>query len=167
MKMRILSILLASSAMIFAADGNTASATVNAGITTVRPISITKTSDLHFGTFVVDGGGGIVTVNPDSQVRTAFGSGIWSFTGSGKPIASAAKFEVTGEPGYPFHFHAPLDVEMLHKDGGTQTWRVIAWVHESLNSNIPSTVNVGGALTLVAPKPGVYTGTFKADVNYL
>lgn len=164
-KLIALSIVAGMAPFAFA-DGNTASAEAQSSVTIICPISITKTADLCFGTFVSGGGGGIVTLNCDGTLNAALTGNIWKFTGAGNP-ASPAKFEVMGEKGYPFHFSAPLDVDLMHKNGGKQTLRVICGTYANLDDTLPTTVAVGGILTLIAPQPGTYTGSFNATVNYL
>src|SRR5688572_29111012 len=66
-------------------------AQASVGVTIVEPLVVTKTSDMNFGSIIVDGMFTDVFLNPDGTVHSPFGSSIVPSSG-----ATAASFTVTG-----------------------------------------------------------------------
>jgi hypothetical protein len=169
MKLRILPLLLAASALCFA-DGNSASANVSAGATLISPISISKQADLNFGTIVVNPSSftpGGMNVDPNGVLTTSFGGGTWLYTGTGQPPPSAAQFSVTGQDGYAFGFIVNPFVVALKDGSSFSIIPNIAIVDGLTHGTIPSPVKVGGQLGLLNAKPGLWSGTFTAIVAYI
>jgi hypothetical protein len=155
--------------MVFA-DGNSATGTAAGSVTIVAPIALTKSSDLNFGTLVINPGTftpGMLSIGPNGNIDgSALGGGTWLFTGSGHATPTAAQFGVNGQEGYPFGFATPPFVVAL-KDGSTMTITPnIAIVDGLTHGTVPSSVFVGGQLAIRNGKPGLWTGTFNAMVTY-
>jgi hypothetical protein len=175
MKLRLLPLLLAASVSVVAfADGNSDSKTINTGVQIISPISITKTADLSFGTLIAAAGrhvGAVVTVSTGGVQTIALASGISRYSGTGGTPAGAASFSIGGEDGYAFNFTIPNFVVRLDLDGSTlpvtPNYAVVGDGLFVTHSNIPAVITVGGVLALDDAKPGVWSGTFNPQVNYL
>jgi hypothetical protein len=164
-------ILLAAASAIALADGNSSTGTVSGSVTIVAPISVTKVSDMNFGTLVVDldeFSPGMLCLDSSGNLNSSkLGGGTWLFTGSGHPTPSAAQFTVTGMDGYPFGFIANPFLVMLKDGTSMKIIPNVVLVDGLTHGTVPSTVNVGGQLGLLNGKPGLWSGTFTAVVSYL
>lgn len=149
---------LALSTPAFAASSN--SATANATVNIVSPLSLTNTGDLNFGTVVGPFSGSVVRVS-NAGVRAC-----GSLTCSGTP--SAATFSVTGTASQSLKVTVPASVTM---NSGANSLLVDLTTDlptgVATNSSGSATFGVGGSLTIPALTPdGLYTGTFSVTVDY-
>jgi hypothetical protein len=125
-----------------------------------RPINVTVTQNLAFGTFYHGAVGGSVSVSP-AGVRSSGGDVILLMTG----LYYSAIYRITGPPGTVVSLLNGPDVLLPGSGGGSLSLHIG-------NSNPaspfvltpgPFFVNVGGTLTVgnsVANPPGSYSGTF-------
>ena len=134
----------------------------------LRAITVTKTSDLRFGTLMR--GAGSITISP-SGTRSATGLAAFA-PGS---TAAAAEFDITGEGGQAIGVTVPATFTLtsgantltvttsnnLPGDTSAQT------LGSSIGSDATLTVGVGGSLPLTASTPsGTYTGSFTVTASY-
>jgi spore coat protein U-like protein len=154
-----------------ASAANNATATATA--TVVTPISITKATDLSFGSFYPGASSGTVDVNTNGT-RGATGGVVTSALGV---PAAAAKFDVVGQnsatytiayasgvtltgPGAPM---ALTQVSDLTGAGGAATLVAAG----ALSGAGTQSIYIGGSLAVAANQvSGAYTGTISATVNY-
>jgi hypothetical protein len=146
---------LLSSALFFLVSGS-----VIAQPHPPRPINVTVTQNLAFGTFYHGAVGGSVSVSP-AGVRSSGGDVILLMTG----LYFSAIYRITGPPGTVVSLLNGPDVLLPGSGGGSLSLHIG-------NSNPaspfvltpgPFLVNVGGTLTVgnsVANPPGSYSGTF-------
>jgi len=169
MNMKIIALLLVAGSMAWA-DGNSAAKSASASATLIRPITVSKVSDLVFGSLIIPAKyqGGSLTVSSNGSVHNHLGSNASMYTHSATP--SPAQFTVTGEPGYPWVFASGvLDLKL----GSTGT--AVQIVPKATVGNVvwggataSTAVAVGGELHLPPNvKPGSYSGSFNVYVNYL
>lgn len=140
------------------------------------PISISKNTDMNFGTIAASSAGGTVVLSASGS-RTASGGIILpSFTGT----VTAAQFTVTGEPSYSYAITLPFDFELTTTSAGTdQTMTVNAFNSATFNNSAVNntglltggtdTVFVGATLNVGASQTaGSYTNAagFEVTVNY-
>ena len=142
--------------------GSMAQASV--GVTIVEPLVVTKTSDMNFGSIIVDGMFTDVFLNPDGTVHSPFGASIIPSSG-----ATAASFTVTGaDLAYSIFF--PMHMTML--ENGSGDWlEIMNFVDSKGGASVVSsgsdTFTVGGSLWVPGMVPaGIYTGSFDVFVNY-
>jgi hypothetical protein len=126
-----------------------------------RPLKVTKTQDLSFGTFYQGGGGGTVTIQWNGT-RSQGGS-VVLFGGGG----SAAIFEIVAHRGTVISFLKPTG--SLSDGSGHSISLQIASANPDTpfvttnNYSTPTPVRIGGILTIGSPvsnPPGSYSGTF-------
>ena len=126
-----------------------------------RPVTVTKTQDLSFGTLYQGGGGGTVTLLSDGT-RSAGGTVILFGTGG-----SVAIFDVVANIGTVISFLKPTST--LTDGSGHSLNFQIASTNPStpfVTTNTwptPTVVRMGGILTIGTPAanpPGNYSGTF-------
>lgn len=167
-------------ALIFIAAGlglgmpaHAAQATAVAGGTVVIPIAITPAVPLAFGSFAAAAGGSI-TVST-SGVRAV--SGVVAMGGS---ATSAAKFDITGEPGSSYTITHSGTAVLTNTGGGGATMTLTKFSDLTgangtsgdattgiLSAGGTQSLYVGGTLTVAANQaPGVYAGDVIATVEY-
>jgi hypothetical protein len=154
-----------------AAAQTTATATATATASVISPISVAKTTDLAFGSFVRPGSGSnTLIIDPSSGARTLSGTGNASLSTS---TTSRAAFSVGGEGAQSFTITVPASVNMT-RSGGSEILPV------TLNPSITSgaltgaagstgtaTFGVGGSLPLDnTVVGGSYSGAFNITVGY-
>lgn len=154
------------SATLYDARGNAlAFTTGSARAFVMRPIAVTKSSDLRFG-YVnrPNAGSSIVALDPSSVACTR------SITGSGALISSpsgCATFTVGGEPGGAFSLSTPTSFEMI-RSGGSDS--ITVNLTSSGTSGVVGTFDtfrVGGSFNADAATPaGTYSGAFVVVVQY-
>jgi hypothetical protein len=137
-----------------------ASGSVMAQVKPPRPINVTVTQNLGFGTFYHGALGGSVSVSP-AGIRSSTGDVVLLVTGS----YFAAIYRITGPPSTVVSLLNGPDVLLPGSGGGSLSLHIG-------NSNPaspfvltpgPFLVNVGGTLTVgnsVANPPGSYSGSF-------
>jgi hypothetical protein len=149
---------LALSTPAFAANTASANATVNI----VSPLSLTKTADLNFGTVVGPFAGQVVHVD-GTGARDCAG-----LTCSG--TFGAAAFTVTGTPDQDVVLTIPDSVTLNGSVSGTLD--VDMSTDKPVDPTLDGTGNasfaIGGKLTIPAGTvDGVYSNTFDVTANYL
>ncbi|MGE5501586.1 MAG: DUF4402 domain-containing protein [Ignavibacteriales bacterium] len=137
----------------------------------VQPITLTKNSDLAFGTIVKPtSGSSTVTISTSSDTPQLTGAGNAAQAAS---TTSRAAFTVGGEGGQGFSISVPASVTMT-RSGGSETLSVALTasgasgsLDNSLGSAGSATFTVGGAFDVSASTvSGSYTGSFDTTVAY-
>jgi len=140
----------------------------NATVTTVRPLSLTKTADLEFGSIIPSATAGTVTIDATTNARTRTGGTVLA-TGA---TPGAASFTAAGLVGALALISLPASIT-LTRGGGTETMTVNNITTNGATTRlIPLTatidVTVGGRLNVGANQvAGSYSGTFNLTVIYL
>lgn len=175
--MKKLGILLASlfvmtlaTQQVKAQSGASASTSAEAKATVVTVISITKTTDLYFGSFAPGHTGGNVYVNTNGT-RSADGSVTLINLGVTNP--QQATFTVEGNPTEGFYVKLP-DANSVSLTGPAEAdpMKITSFVHNAgdnpaLDGDGKITFNVGATLAVNPNQPaGTYTGTFDVIVAY-
>jgi len=159
---------LALTAALAASPALGATRAATATATTIRPLSLVKTSDLEFGTIVPSATAGTVTVDATTNARTKTG-GVVLATGA---TPGAAGFTAAGLVNILALITLPTNIT-LTRGGGTETMLV-----DNITTNGGTTrlfpgsatidVTVGGRLNVGANQvAGSYSGTFNVTVIYL
>jgi hypothetical protein len=156
---------LASSAQAQATASATATATV------LTPISVSKTSDLAFGSMVRPGSGAnTIVIDATTGTRTLTGAGNASLASSSP---TRAAFSVGGDGAQTFAITVPSPVNIT-RTGGTETVPVTlspsaatGLLSGPTGNSGTATFGVGGSLPLdTTVVGGSYTGTFNVTVGY-
>lgn len=144
---------------------NSATETANASVTLISPISITKASDLNFGTFVAGETSGTITMTPSGTIST--GGGVTEISGGD---ISAATFTVAGEMGQSYAITLPSSDVILRGFTEGEFVTLNTFTSNPTNTGVigtDTTIAVGGTLTVPAnSEAATYTGTFDVIVNY-
>lgn len=132
----------------------------------VKPIAVTTTTGLSFGSFTMAGSGGLVTVSA-AGIRSVSG-GIIALGGT----VTAATFSVTGNNNTPYTITLPTST-VLSGPGGSMPINFTAALVTGgvltgqLANGGKSTFSVGGELTVASNQaPGAYSATLVMTVNY-
>jgi hypothetical protein len=167
MNRRIALAVLVSLAAVAAHAQSSASATASALAKVISPITITKNTDLNFGT-IITGPAGTVIVSA-AGVETASGATVVS----PNPSVSAAQFTVTGEPSTAYSISLPSTITITN---GAQTMTVDNFTSSPTPTGLLSaattgpgsqSLNVGARLNVLANQAvGNYAGTFSVTVAY-
>lgn len=153
-----------------------ASQSTTSSVTIFRPITLTKDSDLSFGTIVRPlVGSGTITISEVDGSRALTGSGALLNTGAPNTQASPgrATYTVNGEGGQTFGITVPATFDMT-RAGGSETIQVVltpssttGLLSNSLGQAGSTTFGVGGAIEIDASTAGgAYSGAFTTTVNY-
>ncbi|MFV5687828.1 DUF4402 domain-containing protein [Flavobacterium sp. ZT3R25] len=133
------------------------------------PISISKNTDMNFGTIAASSGGGTVLLSTSGSRTPSGGIILPSFTGT----VTAAQFTVTGEPGYTYAITLPANFTLSESEVGPASMVVNAFTSTPSATGIltagTQTVFVGATLNVGASQTtGSYTNTtgFQVTVNY-
>jgi spore coat protein U-like protein len=172
----MLSALAVGGAMVGSAAQAATTATATATATVIRPIAITKATDLSFGKFAPGTAASDVTVFTDGT-RGASASGSYLVPSAG---GTAGKFDVTGEGGatYAITYTVPTTVV-----SGTDNMPITVFAELSATAVNPGSriatgtltgsgagsqsIYVGAKLDVGAGQaPGSYTGSIDVAVNY-
>ena len=128
------------------------------------PLSISKNTDMNFGTIAASSGGTVVLSVSGS--RTASGGVILpSFTGT----VSAAQFTVTGDSNRTYAITLPTTDLILSAGSATMTVNIFTSTATGILTAGTETVRVGATLNVVASQAaGSYTNAtgFDVTVNY-
>ncbi len=144
-------------------------ATTTGTTTIIRPVTITQSSPLSFGSVVKPTTGtGTVTLTSASDTVDLVGTGAL-VVGS----ASRAKYAISGEGGQLVSISMPPTFDMT--DGGSDTLTVTlasdlgtsTTLSDALGAVGTATLNVGGNFSITsATVTGAYSGTFDVGVAY-
>jgi hypothetical protein len=155
---------------------NTAVETADATATIVAPITITKTTDLQFGTIVK--GVGNVEVTPAGTRSHSISSTYLLTEPTTDTDVTAAVFAVAGEGAYTFSIDLPENGVVTIDDGDLNTMDVNDFTSNGTDLlgdtdaaliDGTFTLNVGATLTVTdgaTQASGLYTGTFDVTVAY-
>lgn len=147
-----------------------------AGAKLIKPMTLSQTSPLHFGTInVLVGAGGDVILPSNSIVRT-FDPGVAS--GIVNPQPTNAAYNVTGTKNVTYALTLPVTITVTENDG-TGATMVISALTARFNGKLDDATTsvlsgtgtdsfkVGGTLTVApAQVAGIYAGTFNVSVDY-
>ena len=148
------------------------STTGSGSITVIRPLTITKTADLKFGTVVRPGSGSGTVVVSAAGARSVTG-GVVSLVSGDTPAAAA--FAVAGEGGQSVSVTIPATFSMAN---GTDTLTVTTsnsltgsaasqTLSNALGSAGSLAFSVGGSVPVGSTTAtGAYTGTFTVSAAY-
>ena len=163
----LLTVAVAAPAM-----AQSASTTGSGSITVIRPLTITKNADLHFGTVVRPStGAGTVTVSA-AGARSVAG-GVVGLSSGDTP--QAAQFTVDGEGGQSISVTVPgtfsiangsdtLTVTTSNNLTGSAAAQTLS---NALGAAGSLSFKVGGSVPVNSTSPtGVYTGTFTVSAAY-
>jgi Mat/Ecp fimbriae major subunit len=141
-----------------ATSAQAATANANASATILAPVTVTKTSDLQFGTIAVGTSGGNVAI--DSVGARVCGAGLVCTA-----TTTAANFTVTGVVGQTVGISIPGSVTLT--SGTNNMTASLAGTPATLVLAATNTFAVGGTLAVGATQAaGNYSGTFTVTVNY-
>lgn len=153
----------------FAQAANTSTATANSSVTIIRPLTITKNTDLVFGR-VVQPRSGTGTVSIANNSTTAVGaSGAVVLSGI---TTSRAVFTVDGEGGQVVTVTTPATLNLVN---GLNTivvtlapdYGATVTLSNALAAAGSKVLNLGGSFDLPSTQaPGAYAGTFSVIVTY-
>jgi hypothetical protein len=141
---------------------NTASA--NATVNIVSPLTLTNNTGLNFGTVVGPFAGEVVHVDT-AGVRTCPGT----LTCSGNASVSAASFSLTGTAGQAVVLTIPNSVTLNGSVSGSLSVDLSGDkpADPTLDASGDASFSVGGKLTIPAGTvDGVYSNTFDVTANY-
>ncbi len=166
-----LAVLAVSALAAPALAQSSATQSTTASVKIVQPITLTKDSDLAFGTVVrPTTGSSTVTISNASDTPALSGGGDAALATS---TTSRAAFTVGGEGGQTFSITVPASVTMT-RSGGSETLNVTLTksapsgsLSGTMGSAGTATFNVGGALTVASTAAsGNYSGSFNTTVAY-
>lgn len=153
-----------------AAAQSSASQLINGTMTLFQPVTISKTSDLSFGTLIRPASGnGDATIDASSGGLTVTG-GVGAVTAS---THSRAVFTVSGEGGMNFTVTTPQTFTMTH-NGAQDPIQVTlnsttggGTLSGSNGQTGTATVGIGGQIAISNGTPsGAYSGSFTITVAY-
>lgn len=166
------SLLLAAFAMLTSVSAfaqASATTTASASATVIRPITLTKVTDLNFGSVVPSAAAGTVTVVPAGTRSAGGGAGL-----AGSAGVTAASFTVGGEGAATYAITLPAAAVVItsgannmNVTGFTSTPAATGTIGGAAGTAGTQTLNVGAVLNVGANQnPGTYTGTFSVTVAY-
>jgi hypothetical protein len=122
--------------------------TTTASAQIVVPITISKGSDLNFGSIVRSTPGGTVVLAPSGTVTP---TGVTMFSGAGTVATSAAEYTISGESGTAYVITLPANNAVVLSDG-TNTMNLTAFIHNASGTfgASPETFQVGATLNVGA-----------------
>jgi len=147
-----------------------------AGAKLIKPLTLTQTSPLHFGTInVLTGLGGTVTLPSNSTTRE-FSAGVAESKVA--PLATNAAYNVAGTKNVTYALSLPTSIIVTETIDGTATMTINDLkarfngaeedaVISKLSASGTDNFTVGGTLT-IAPgqEGGVYAGAFNVTIDY-
>jgi hypothetical protein len=173
----VLMVILANVTNILVSQ-TSAKVTSNAGAVLIIPITITQTSQLHFGTL------NLVTNTAGTCILST--SGIRSFTGglngsSSLPLSKNAAYNITGRKGTTYTVTLPAAAISIAIGSSAEIHDIMAVTDftarfygaeidaftSKIRSNGTDSFRVGAKLISIASQnAGVYSGTFNVSVDY-
>lgn len=168
-KQMTLKLICVAAVAMSGTSAHAAQAQATASGTVVAPIAITVATNLAFGSFA-PGAGGSVTVST-SGVRAATGAVLMGSAGS------AARFNITGEPGTTYSITHSGSTELTNGANSMTLTKFsdLSGANATSGTATAGTLDgagaqslyVGGTLQVSATQAtGVYTGTVIATVEY-
>ena len=142
------------------------SASADGSIKIVRPLTVTKNTDMAFGT-IIKGAGTVALTAADSTVRSVTGD--LGVVGLGQ---TAAKFTLNGEGGQTVSVTVPTEFNMTSGANSltvTTSKNIGATVNLSnaLGAGGTSVFYVGGSIPITADTvSAIYTGSFTVTASY-
>ncbi|MDR3682758.1 MAG: DUF4402 domain-containing protein [Geothrix sp.] len=128
-------------------------------------ISLSKVTDLNFGSAIMSGTAGTVVLTP-TGARSATG-GVTLASGG---LVGPATFTVTGDAAATYAITLPSSITLNGAGGATLTVSPVASTPSAtglLDGTGQQTLAVGGTLNVAANQPaGAYSGTFNVTVAY-
>ena len=159
-------VVLGSAATAFAQTPVGVTATASTSATIITPITISKTTDMNFGTIAVSASGGTVVLSTASSRSTTGGVTLPVINGT----VSAAQFHVAGLDGSTYSISLPGTITL---SDGSHTMDVGAFVSDPTSTGTLSStgqdINVGATITVAASQAaGIYTNAsdLAVTVNY-
>jgi len=145
------------------ADTDTADSSANLRAS----VTVTKTSDLDFGTFIPGSTTSLFRINPNTGTMTQQSGDAIAFRGT----PTLATFDVTGTAQARVEINRSQNRIFIVRDGGTETMRVNRFRYDRrrkrLNNAGEATFAVGGQLRILPNQAaGTYSGTFAVTVDY-
>ena len=139
--------------------------------TILQPLTLTKNSDLAFGSIVRPSSGtNTVAVSETTATRTVSGGGNAALVTS---TTSRATYTVDGEGGQAYSITVPANFNMTRVSGSETLTVTLAstatsgTLSGSAGAAGSGTFGVGGSFPLATTTvPGAYTGTFNVTVAY-
>lgn len=147
-----------------------------AGAKLIKPMTLSETSPLHFGTINVLTGLAGTVVLPSNTITRAFNGGVVS--GVVAPQPTNAAYNVTGTKNVTYALVLPSTITVTESIESTQTMTISALkarfngagsdaITSTLSPTGTDSFTVGGTLTVgAAQMPGIYAGTFAVSVDY-
>lgn len=171
--MRFGSITIAAAAAAFLAAGSAQAATASpdkdAGgkALVLVPLTLTKVSDLEFGTLVPSGLSGVVSIDATSGKRTV-GGGV---TGVASDAGHRAVFAGAGSPNQQVIVTMTQPTELADPAGDKISVLALTMQGTAIKLVDPTTraftFGIGGILLIAADQPeGLYSATFDVSANY-
>jgi hypothetical protein len=176
----IRNIILAAAAIFAVASSAhaqaSASQTTNASASIFRPITLTKNTDLSFGTVVrPSSGADTVNIAAADGARTLSTGNAVALSSGAHTAPGRATFTVAGEGGQAFSIAVPATFSMT-RSGGSETLTITLAATATSgtltgalgdSSSGSATFGVGGAMPLTSTTAsGAYTGSFVTTVAY-
>ncbi len=168
----VLSLRLASAALLFAAPAELVAATpatqADAAAIVLKPLSLIKKNDMDFGTLIESPTtAGTATIDPVTGAVTTAGGVI-----AVPSATSAGIFMGAGSRNAPYQIRLPKNPITLTRAGGTETMIVSTWTldgptNRKIGANEVFQFGVGAQLAVAANQvPGTYVGSFDITVHY-
>ena len=160
-----LTLLIAAAMIGFTMSANAQTqASVNTQAEVILPISVAGNTELNFGSIVITGAAGTVSVDTAGK-RTSTDAGMIVSTGG----VTAAQFTVTGQAGYTYSLALPsaafnltnsLDASTMSVDGFVSTLTSTGNAGTLSSTDGTQVVNIGANLSVAATQtPGVYANS--------
>jgi hypothetical protein len=133
----------------------------------VVPITISKGSDLNFGSIVRNVAGGTVVLAPSGTVTP---TGVTMFSGTSAVATSVASYTISGEASNTYIVTLPADNSVSLSDGSGHTMDLTDFTNNATGTfgASPETFQVGATLNIGANQPaGNYVSpAFNVTVAY-
>jgi hypothetical protein len=153
-----------------------ASQTTNASATIFRPITLTKNTDLRFGTVVrPTSGADTVIIDAADGARTLSNGNAVALTSGAHTAPGRATFTVAGEGGQAFSISVPTSFNMT-RAGGAETLTIALTATATSGtltgslgdaSSGSASFGIGGSMPLTSSTAsGAYSGSFVTTVAY-
>ena len=164
--------ILFSGVSVMASAQNTATQSATASAKIVAPITLTKTTDLRFGTIATSSASGTVLVEPTAGATATASDGA-TMVASSLANTGPAVFTITGESDQKFSLNVKTgDVITLSNSNGSKTMDVTLAIPDftetknTLTGGTRSLI-IGGSLAVGANQvSGAYSKTFDVTVAY-